>query len=89
MVFVGYSSLGIELEDALHDFVGEHFEMSLAHFTASLRVMVWCGSSTRWRVLMPTFSTALPSWPSLWEPCAERFCDGALLHFYWEGCILR
>lgn len=90
MPFVGYSSLVIELEDAIFAFVDTHPEMGLTHYYDILERngLAWEFDSMESADADELDSAAIMAL-LVGASRAERFCDGALLRFCGEGCILR
>lgn len=90
MSFVGYSNLVLELEDAIFAFVDAHPEMGLTHYYDILERngLAWDFDSMERASADELDGTAIMAL-LVGASRAERFCDGALLRFCREGCILR
>lgn len=90
MPSVAYDALAIAIEDAIYGFVDTHDEMQLTHYGEILEEngISWDTesmtdadvSSLDGRATMALLVGAVR---------AERFCDGVLLSFFRNGCILR
>lgn len=90
MPFVAYDALAIAIGEAIYDFVDAHDEMQLTRYgeileengiSWSLEPMTEADvSHFDGRTVMAFLVGAVR---------AERFCDGALLSFFKNGCILR
>lgn len=90
MPFVAYDNLAIAIGDAICAFIDSHEELQLTHYEEILEEnrLSWDNESMagadvsrlEGRATMALLVGAVR---------AERFCDGALLSFFKNGCILR
>lgn len=90
MLFVAYDALAIAIEEAICDFVDAHDEMQLTRYGEILEEngISW-GLESMTEADVSHFDGRTVMAFLVGAVRAERFCNGALLSFFKNGCILR
>lgn len=90
MPFVAYDALAIAIEEAIYDFVDAHAEMQLTRYGEILEEngVSW-GPESMTEADVSHFDGRTVMALLVGAVRAERFCNGALLSFLMNGCILR
>ena len=88
--FVGYNSLVGEFETELYQFSNNHPEYKLTSYGTILEKngLMW-GSKEMCEAVVNKLDAQCVLALLMGAVRAERFCDGALLEFFKNGCILK